>query len=105
MTAVTNMSTQLIHDTTTIKNKGFLILDTMFKEHGWKLIRNEMNMICYTKIGHETDLFDIKIDQKTIYVTIPIKNGPFQYTSSFTDYFLASEYIEARFFDFIDKTN
>ena len=86
-----------------IKNKGFLLLDALFKENGWHLVRNEMNWISYTKFGKETDFFDIKIDQKMIHVSIPIRNSPFQYNTSFKDYFQASEYIESRFFDFIDK--
>ena len=86
-----------------IKNKGFAILDEMFKKHGWYMVKNEMNWISYTKFGHETDLFDIKIDQKSIHVSIPIKNSVYQYITSFKDYFQASEYIEARFFDFINN--
>lgn len=89
---------------TELKNKGFVFLDTIFKEHGWKLIKNELNWICYTKFGHETDIFDIKIDQKTIHVSIPIKNSPFQFVTTFKEYFQASEYIEARFFDFIKES-
>ena len=86
---------------TEIKNKGFAILDVMFKQHGWHMIKNEMNWITYTKFGNETDLFDIKINQKSIHVSIPIKNSSYQYITNFNDYFQASEYIEARFYDFI----
>jgi hypothetical protein len=86
---------------TEIKNKGFAILDIMFKENGWHMIKNEMNRISYTKFGCETDLFDIKIDKKTIQVSIPIKESPYQYVTSFNDYFQSSEYIEARFLNFI----
>ena len=31
--------------TTEIKNKGFAILDTLFKEHGWHLIKNDLDWI------------------------------------------------------------
>ena len=55
---------------TEIKNKGFDMLDTMFKEHGWHMIKNEINWIAYTKFGRETELFDIKIDKKTNYYYI-----------------------------------
>ena len=89
-----------------INNKGFSMLDALFKAKGWHLIKNEMNNICYTKLGEETDIYEIKIDQKMIHVTIPIQNSTFQYTTSFKDYFQASEYVEARFLDFIeDKKN
>lgn len=84
-----------------VKNKGFPILEQMFKEHGWHLCKNENNHICYTKFGHETDVFEIKIGVDNIYTGIPIKNSSFKFNTSFTDYFQASEYVEARFFDFI----
>ena len=88
---------------TEIKNKGFALSDQMFKENGWYLVKNEMNYICYTRFGHETDIFEIKIDAKNIHSGIPIKNIPFQFNTSFKDYFQASEYVEARFFDFIGE--
>ncbi len=91
--------------TTEIKNKGFAFLDQVFKENGWHLIKNEMNHICYTKFGNETDSFEINIDVKNIQVSIPLKNSSFKYTTLFKDYFQASEYMEARFFDFIEKKN
>ena len=103
-----NTTSNMLSNTETIlntelKNKGFVFLDTLLNENGWKLIKNELNWICYTKFGHETELFDIKIDQKTIHVSIPIKNSPFQFVTTFKEYFQASEYIEARFFDFIKE--
>jgi len=88
---------------TEISNKGFALLDTMFKENGWHMVKNEMNWMSYTKLSNETDLFDIKIDQKSIRVSVPIKNSPYQFITTFKDYFQASEYVEARFFDFIGK--
>ena len=86
---------------TEIKNKGFVILDSLFKSHGWHLTRNEMTHICYYKIGHETEYYEIKIDQNKIYVSLPFKNCYYQYRTSFTEYFLASEYIEKHFLEFI----
>jgi len=86
-----------------IVNKGFSILDIMFRENGWHMIKNEMDRITYTKLGLETELFDIKINKKSISVSVPVLNSPFQFVTSFPDYFQASEYVEARFFDFIKK--
>lgn len=86
-----------------IKNKGFILLDKIFKEHGWHMSKNEMNCISYTKQGFETDFFDILIEPKNIRVSVPIKNSPFQYITKFDDYFSASEYVEARFFDYVKK--
>jgi hypothetical protein len=85
-----------------LKNKGFSILDEMFKKHGWNLIINEMTMISYTKTGHETDTFEIQIGKNNIRVCIPLKNSSYQYVTYFNDYFQTSEYIEARFNDFIE---
>jgi len=84
-----------------IKNKGFLLLDELFRENGWHIIKNDPNWIAYTKQGYETEYVEIKIGNDNIVVSIPIKNSPFQYKTSFTNYFLASEYIEARFKEFI----
>lgn len=84
-----------------IVNKGFIILDALFTENGWNIIINEPNWIVYTKFGHETECFEIKIDKLSVSVSIPLKNIPFQYVSTFTDYFQASEYTEARFKEFI----
>jgi hypothetical protein len=83
-----------------IQNKGFILLDKIFKEQGWYLCENKINKICYTKLGFETDIFDIQIFEKEIQVSIPIRNSPYQYVTCFTDYFQASEYLEARFKDF-----
>jgi hypothetical protein len=85
-----------------IKNKGFILFDTMVKEHGWHIIHNEMNRICYTKFGHETDLFDIRILEKTIEVSVPLRNSKYQFITSFTDYFMANEYLESKLIDFMD---
>jgi len=93
------LSTSTSLEETTIENKGFILLDNMFKNNGWKLIKNEMNWICFSKPGFQTEYFEIKIDQSKIFVSIPIKNSMFQYKTSFKDYYSASEYIEERFKD------
>ena len=85
---------------TEIKNKGFMLVDSLFKENGWHMTKNEMDLIEYTKQGYETEFFQIKLDQTKVYVSVPIKNSPCQYKTSFTNYFDASEYVEKRFNDF-----
>ena len=96
---LTNTETLL---NTELKNKGFVFLDTLFNENGWKLIKNELNWICYTKFGIETNSFDIKILPDKIIVSVPIKNSSYQYVTNFKSYFEASEYIEQKFFDYIN---
>ena len=51
----------MLTETSEINNKDFTITDKLFKEYGWHLAKNEINFICYTKLGHETDVFDIQI--------------------------------------------
>jgi hypothetical protein len=84
-----------------IVNKGFAILDSIFKENGWHIVKNELNWISYTKFGDECKFFDIKILPDKIVVSIPIKNSPYQYTTSFNCYYEASEYVEQRLMDYI----
>lgn len=102
MSSNISLQSVIFHDK--IQNKGFLLLDNIFKEHGWHLCQNKMNKICYTKLGYETDIFDIQIFEKEIQVSIPIRNSPYQYVTYFTDYFQASEYLEARFKNFTDAS-
>lgn len=84
-----------------IKNKGFVLLDTLFRENGWHMIKNEANWIAYTKQGRETEYVEIKIGLDNIIVSVPIQNSPFQFKTTFTNYFSASEYVETRFKEFI----
>ena len=83
-----------------IKNKGFAILDNIFKQHGWTLAKNEMNWINYTKFGDETSCFDIKIANDKIVVSVPLKNSIYQFVTTFKGYYEASEYIEQKFYDY-----
>lgn len=78
-------------------------LNIMFKENGWDIIDNDLHSICYAKRGFETDVFTIKIQDKNILVSFPIKDSNLQFTTSFSDYSQASKYIEFRFNDFINK--
>jgi hypothetical protein len=101
MSSHDNTITNTTYLNTEIKNKGFVLLDELFKRYGWQMTKNQMNWISYYKFGHETEYFEIKIEQSKIHVSIPIRNLHFQYTTSFNDYFTASEYLEERFKDFV----
>ena len=83
-------------------NKGFLLLHELFTKNSWVCIKNELTRLTYTKVGYETSIFDLRVDESRIYVSIPVKNSPYQYCTSFTDYFNACEYIEERFKDYIN---
>lgn len=89
------------HNSNTIKNKGFAILDELFKEHGWSLVKNDMNWINYTKLGDETSNFNIRITKDKIVVSVPLKNSIYQFVTTFNNYYDASEYIEEKFYDYI----
>jgi hypothetical protein len=94
------MSNNLITDSQLV-NKESVIVDDLFRQHGWYIVKNEQNWISYTKFGDETSYFDIKFLTNSVVVSIPIKNSPCQYTTSFNNYYDASEYIEQRFLDYI----
>jgi hypothetical protein len=98
------LSNNLIEQSPLI-NKGFIIVDALFKQHGWYIVKNEQNWISYTKFGDETSYFDIKFLTNSVVVSVPIKNSPRQYTTSFNNYYDASEYIEQRFLDYIEPSN
>ena len=100
-----NMLSNTTNNKSDIKNNGFALLDQLFKQHGWHIIVNEMDHIRYTKFAQETDIFDIKINATSIRVIVPINNSSFQYANSFYNYYEASEYVEMRFLDFINKKN
>jgi len=84
-----------------IKNKGFVILDELFQKHGWRIMKNEVNWIHYSKFGDETSYFDIKITTDKIMVSVPVKNSIYQFVTTFSSYYDASEYIERKFLDYI----
>jgi hypothetical protein len=98
------ISNEHISDCSSIKNKGFLILDEIFKNNGWHLLKNENDWIIYTKTGDETNYFEIKILKDKIHVSVPITNSIYQYNAIFKNYFEASEFIEQKFFQHINKT-
>lgn len=89
------------HISNSIQNKGFAILDELFKQNGWSLVKNDMNWINYTKLGDETSNFNIRITKDKIIVSVPLKNSIYQFVTTFNNYYDASEYIEEKFYDYI----
>jgi len=83
-------------------NLGFYLLNTMFLEHGWNQIKNEFGWVAYTKVGNETDVFQLVVEKDKINVSIPVKNSPYQYRTTFNTYWEATEYVEKRFYEFIN---
>lgn len=91
----------LSNETNDVKNKGFAILHSIFKKYGWHIIKNEMNWLYYSKFGDETSYFDIRILPDKIITCVPIKNSSYQYTTTFKNYYDASEYLEQRLYDYM----
>ena len=86
-----------------LKNKGFSQFLTLVQKYSWSLIKNEINSVHFAKIGHETDCFEVDIDKNKIYVCFPLMNSKYKYVTMFDNYFLASEYFEARFIEFAEQ--
>lgn len=97
----TTTNANMLSFSSEIKNKGFILLDSLFKENGWHMTKNEMEIIEYTKFGHETDYFQIIVNKNNIHVSVPIKNSSYQFKTTFDNYFDASEYIEKKLLDYV----
>jgi uncharacterized protein related to proFAR isomerase len=82
----------------------FKILTQLFAHNGWKNNINNRSLehIMYTKIGNETEFFEIKLDNNNIYVSVPLKNSEFQYKVKFNNYLSAIKYTEDKFNYFND---
>ena len=77
----------------------FKILTQLFVHHGWKnnISNKSLEHIIYTKIGNETEFFEIKLDNNNVYVSVPLKNSEFQYKVKFNNYLSAIKYTEDKF--------
>ena len=85
---------------TTIKNNNFTLLDKLFKKQDWNKSKNNLNQISWVKKGYENDEFEIQINEKNIFASIPLKNSTYKYKTIFNNHFLASEYLKKRFIEF-----
>ena len=92
-----------LSSTFTLANRQFEPIDTLFLENKWSRIDNMEHIIAYSKYGYETEYFKIKLEHDFIYVTIPLKNVPYHYTTRFKDFTEASNYITIRFKEFTDS--
>lgn len=81
-------------------NKDIIIFDNILNKYGWYLDKFDIGDISYTKVGDETSCVIIKIFNNKINVSVPIKNSPYQYNTTFKDYNHAIEYIENRLIDY-----
>lgn len=86
------------------KNKMFIDIHQDFLENGWYLRENTMINMVYYNPKNLTDEFKIRLENKMIYVTIPITPGNYEYKTNFTSYFLATEYISFHLKNYAFKT-
>ena len=75
------------------KNKMFLDTHYEFLKNNWMLKENTQTSLIYYRLNNETDEFKIKINNKSVSVTIPIIGGNCEYTTNLISYYMASEYI------------
>jgi len=87
------------------KNKIFTDIHQNFVESGFKLRENTMTNLIYFNPTAAMDEFKIRLDNKLIYVTIPIKPKNYQYTTNFTSYYLATEYISYHLKNYLDNSS
>jgi len=94
---VPNMLSENDNNNNFINN--FKLLTELFVHNGWQNNSNNTSFehILYTKLGNETEFFEIKLDDNNIYVSVPLKNSDFQYKAKFNNYLLAIKYIESKF--------
>jgi len=65
-----------------------------FQSCNWKNITNEPGHIIFKKGTSNYDIIELKKhNEEVIFVTIPIKSGPYQYTTRFARYDDATNYI------------
>ena len=83
----------MICEENNIVNKNFKYVNEEFINYDWKLERNEINNIIYSKNIYPCDEFIIKLKNNKIYVSIPLTSSNILYTTSFDNFFLANEYI------------
>ena len=91
----------------TLCNSDFHSIDAFFAEKGWCRVDNTRTQVAYSKLGHETEYFQVTVKDKPsfVMVTIPLKSIPYHYSTKFTtvdDELL--NYIRKRFADFVDTS-
>ena len=75
-----------------------------FQRCNWKNITNEPGHIIFKKGTSNYDIIEMKKhNENVIFVTIPIKSGPYQYTTRFAKYDDATNYINMHIHNYESK--
>lgn len=75
-------------------NPGFNEIGKKFVEKGWRLKVNCSTRLEFQSATNEYDAFEFEIDQKAIYVSVPLKESKYTYCAKFSDYFSACDFAE-----------
>ena len=73
----------------------------LIEQMGYQIVSTE-NMILCSKIGFETEFFELKLIENRYYVSVPLKNSVYQYKTSFLQYDEAICYMNHKFKDYCD---
>lgn len=95
----------MIHETqdtaeNKITNPGFKEIGEKFLEKGWVVNVNQPNRLEFHSPTNGCDTFEFEVDQKTIHVSVPLKQSRYKYTTKFSDYYLACEFAEMHLAEF-----
>lgn len=85
-------------------NKLFIEVNYEFLNQGWKLDKNTLTEISYVNPIYPTDEFKIQIKNKLIKVTVPVLGANYEYSTSFSSYFQASEFLLLHLNDHLTHT-
>lgn len=88
-----NVSMNNLDDTQLLENKMLLDSHIEFLKNGWKLKENTLNHIVYMNPIYPTDEFKIDIDNRLIKITVPVIGLNYEYSTRFSSYYLATEYL------------
>lgn len=73
----------------------------LMEQMGYQILSTE-NMILCSKIGFETEYFEMKFIDNRYHVSVPLKNSVYQYKTSFLHYDEAICYMNNKFKDYCD---
>jgi hypothetical protein len=78
-----------------LTNDNITAITELFNVHGWSCNSTSPQHFSYNRAGNNLDIFDIRIEQNRVSVSIPMKN--IQYRTSFPSYTDAVNYVMIRF--------
>jgi len=79
------------------KNKKLENISEMFTKNDWQFHINENDHVAFKNPNSDYHDFEFKIDNKKIYVTVPLKNSDNRYTTHFYSYDDACKYVYCHF--------